>query len=282
MTTHDPSASRPIPNLPSKAPKIRTEHGEAFEAGAEHYDAVRPAYPDAAVDFLLGCSPGVPVLDGIDVVETGAGTGLLTAQLVDRGARVTAVDPSADMLAALTRKLPGVPAYRATAEVTGLPAASCDVVLCAQAWHWVDPIAATAEARRLLRPRTDGPADADGGAGALGLIWNQLDVTVPWVHRLARIMHAGDVHRPEFEPAKGEGFGPWAKHEEHWGQPVTPEFLIELAQSRAYYLRASEATRAKVEANLRWYLYEHLGHAAGEELLLPYFTHAWRAELTAL
>ncbi|MBG6083798.1 class I SAM-dependent methyltransferase [Zhihengliuella flava] len=269
MTTH-----RPRPNLPSKAPKARREHGGAFAVGGEQYDAVRPGYPAAAVDFLLGASGSPAAARGLRVVETGAGTGLLTKDLVSRGAHVSAVDPSADMLDALRRKLPAVPAVQATAEATGLPAASCDVVLCAQAWHWVDPVAATAEARRLLRPA------ANRGAAALGLVWNQLDVTVPWVHRLARIMHAGDVHRPEFEPVKGEGFGPWSRHEEHWGQEVTPEFLIELARSRAYYLRAAESTRATVEKNLRWYLYEHLEYDAGAGLTLPYFTHAWRAELT--
>jgi len=32
-----------------------------------------------------------------------------------------------------------------------------------------------------------------------------------------------------------------------------------------------------VEANLHWYLHEHLGHAPGEAIALPYVTHAWRA-----
>lgn len=261
---------KPIPNLPSRAPSVRPEHGAAFEAGAAHYDRVRPAYPDAVVDFLLAGETGAPA-DGIDVVDLGAGTGILTAQLVARGARTTAVDPSAAMLDALHEKLPEVPTVLAGAEATGLPVASCDVVVCAQAWHWVDADAATAEALRLLRPA------AGECRPVLGLVWNQLDVTVPWVHRLARIMHAGDVHRPEFEPAKGPGFGAWERLEEHWTQPATPEFLIELAKSRAYYLRSPQGTRAKVVANLEWYLHEHLGLQARQDLELPYFTHAWRA-----
>ena len=36
---------------------------------------------------------------------------------------------------------------------------------------------------------------------------------------------------------------------------------MELTKSRSYYLRAGEATRGKVLANLDWYLHEHLGHA---------------------
>ena len=42
------------------------------------------------------------------VADVGAGTGKFTAALVARGFGVVAVDPSADMLAQLSRLLPGV------------------------------------------------------------------------------------------------------------------------------------------------------------------------------
>ncbi|WP_217565570.1 methyltransferase domain-containing protein, partial [Micrococcus sp. GbtcB5] len=67
----------------------------------------------------------------------------------------------------------GVRAVPGTAEATGLPAASADAVVAAQAWHWMDPGAASAEAARVLRP-----------GGRLAAVWNQLDTAVPWVHRL--------------------------------------------------------------------------------------------------
>jgi len=52
---------------------------------------------------------------------------------------------------------------------------------------------------------------------------------------------------------------------------------MELTKSRSYYLRAGEATRAKVLANLDWYLHEHLGYTPDQEIELPYLTLAWRA-----
>jgi hypothetical protein len=58
---------------------------------------------------------------------------------------------------------------------------------------------------------------------------------------------------------------------------VTGEDIKELAKSRSYYLAATEPTRAKVLANLDWYLHEHLAHAPGETLRLPYRTQTWRA-----
>src|SRR5690606_23719144 len=120
----------------------------------------------------------------------------------------------------------------------------------AQAWHWCDPLAASTEIARVLRPE-----------GTLGLVWNQLDVGLPWVHRLARIMHAGDVHKPDFRPTIGPEFSPAEPHNTRWLQVVTPEDIMELAKSRSYYLKAPEPIRARVMGNLRWYLFEHLGHA---------------------
>lgn len=258
-----PAADAPIPNLPIRAPELdearRLAFGAAFASGGDLYDAVRPAYPDAAVDFLVPRGAR-------DAVDLGAGTGILTLQLAARGLSTTAVDPSADMLAQLHLKSAAPTTLRASAEDTGLPDASFDLATCAQAWHWVDVPRASAETARILRP-----------GGRLGLIWNQLDVTVGWVHRLSRIMHAGDVHRPEFVPDIGPEFSGLESLQVRWEQPVTPEHLIDLAKSRSYYLRAGAETRARVEGNLVWYLYEHLGLQPGQELGLPYYTHAWRA-----
>lgn len=253
----------PVPNLPTGAPRLnaqaRRELGSAFETAGREYHEVRPGYPAWVTDFV--------VPDGAaDAADIGAGTGLFTRDLVAAGLNVFAVEPSASMRSVLEETLPGVVAIDGTGESTGLPAGSVDLVSVAQAWHWMDPAEASTEARRILRP-----------GGTLALIWNQLDVTVPWVHRLSRIMHAGDVQRNALAAAGvGEGFGAAELREEAWVDSVTPASLFELCHSRSYYLRASEAVRAKVDANLGWYLYEHLGHAPGELLELPYSALAVR------
>lgn len=243
----------------------RREMAAAFQQGGEHYDKVRPGYPQESLDWLVDGAG--PVNDALDV---GAGTGKYTQLLAARGWRVTAVDPSADMLGQLQRNLPGVTTLPGTAENAGLAGNSVDLAVAAQAWHWCDPVAASTEMARVLRP-----------GGVLGLVWNQLDVSVPWVHRLARIMHAGDVHKPDFRPHVGPEFRGLASLETRWQQPVTPEELLDLVKSRSYYLKANDATRTKVQGNLRWYLFEHLGHLPGEELALPYFCQTWRARAWA-
>ncbi|MGO4385791.1 class I SAM-dependent methyltransferase [Specibacter sp. RAF43] len=242
----------------------RREMADAFLAGGEHYHRVRPGYPPASVDWIVAGAARVR-----DVLDVGAGTGKYTQLLVGRGWNVTAVDPSRDMLAQLERSLPQVRAVVGSAERLGLPDASVDAAVVAQAWHWCDPAAASTELARVLRP-----------GGTLGLIWNQLDVGVPWVHRLARIMHAGDVHKPGFRPPTGPEFGELDCLETSWRQLVIPEDLLELAKSRSYYLKAAASIRAKVLGNLTWYLHDHLGHRPGAVIELPYRTQTWRARAT--
>ena len=43
--------------------------------------------------------------------------------------------------------------------------------------------------------------------------------------------------------------------------------------------RSSKAGRARMQENLRWYLYEHLGYAPGELVAIPYVTLVWLTHL---
>lgn len=257
---------RPVPPRPSGDPRLdpaaRRSLGAAFQAGGEHYHAVRPTYPDQIVDFM------VPA-DARTAVDLGAGTGLFTALLVARGLQVAAVDPSASMLAPLRRALPAVTAVQATAEQTGLPTGGFDLAVSAQAWHWIDPEAGSAEAARLLRP-----------GGTLALVWNQLDTTVPWVHRLTRIMHAGDVHATDPDRRRTRApFGAEEHRQVRWTDGTTPAGLHALMASRSYWLRSPAAIRARMTTNLDWYLFDHLGLRPGEAVELPYLTFAVRTSL---
>lgn len=125
----------------------RSERGQSFGAVAADYAAWRPGYPAELVAFLAGgvARHSVPrrILDlG---AGTGTGTGQLTESLLGAGHDVVAADISADMLAQLTVRLPGVPTFVAKAEDLPLPDGDVDVVVAAQAAHWLDPAAAGRE-----------------------------------------------------------------------------------------------------------------------------------------
>src|SRR5437764_411726 len=80
---------------------------------------------EAAYDNFMGrysvrLAPVFAAFAGIEagqrVLDVGAGTGALTGELVGRGARVSAVDPSPTFVAALQRRLPDVDTHAAPAE----------------------------------------------------------------------------------------------------------------------------------------------------------------------
>lgn len=126
---------------------------EKFSGKAQLYKAYRPAYPDAALDFLYG---ELGFSSDSAVADIGAGTGILTALLLSRGVRkMYAVEPNADMRQAMEAALahdPRFAAVDASAENTGLPAGSIDFVTAAQAFHWFDRARFHAECRRILKP----------------------------------------------------------------------------------------------------------------------------------
>lgn len=243
-----------------------------FDAATSSYARVRPTYPGRALDLVLA-SPTRVVRD---VVDLGAGTGRMSLALARRGLRVRAVEPAAAMRAQLLGALarnPGEGAGRvqvvdAGAEATGLPARGADLVVSAQAWHWFDGEAAGAEAARLLRP-----------GGALAIVFNQMDVSLPWIHRLTRIMRSGDVHRVDAPPRVGPLLEEPRVEVVRWVEETSPEDLLELATTRSSYLRSDVDNRRRMQDNLRWYLYEHRGLTRGQRVEVPYLTLVWTTRI---
>ncbi len=237
------------------------------EGGA--YDSVRPAYPDEAVAALVDAARrarGVEASgrdDALRAADIGAGTGKMSELLARGGLLVDAVEPS-EAMRAQASPIEGVTWHDGVAEETGLPNDVYDIVVFAQSWHWMDPERAGLEAARILAP-----------GGALAIVWNQMAVSIPWVHRLTRIMRSGDVHRPDRPPTPGGGFAPMTLTQVAWEDHMTPEEILTLGTTRSSYIRSSEAGRARMQENLRWYLYEHLGYAPGETVTIPYATLVW-------
>ena len=237
------------------------------EGGA--YDSVRPAYPDEAVAALVDAARrarGVEASgrdDALRAADIGAGTGKMSELLARGGLLVDAVEPS-EAMRAQASPIEGVTWHDGVAEETGLPNDVYDIVVFAQSWHWMDPERAGLEAARILAP-----------GGVLAIVWNQMAVSIPWVYRLTRIMRSGDVHRPDRPPTPGGGFAPMTLTQVAWEDHMTPEEILTLGTTRSSYIRSSEAGRARMQENLRWYLYEHLGYAPGETVTIPYATLVW-------
>lgn len=198
-------------------------------------------------------------------LDVGAGTGKFTAQLAEAGWDAVALDPSADMLTTLRDRHPTLASVRAAAEELPVRDRSIDLISCAQAWHWFDHASAGREFSRVLTPE-----------GRVLLAWNTIDVRAdPWVLRLSRIMHSGDVMREGFLPELPPGWRIEDEARVRWTDRLAAADLFRLTATRSYWLRSSDQARSRVRANLEWYLFEHSGLRRGSRIRLPYRTDAF-------
>ena len=139
-----------------------------FNALAEQYDAYRPHYPAEALLFLVTLGD----LDrSSDIADIGTGTGRIALELAKYVRIVYAVDTASVMLeqlqnSAVEAGLSNVRTIEAPGEATGLQSESLDLVVLAQAFHWMDKSASLKEAGRILKQ--DQP---------LVLLWNQVTNT---------------------------------------------------------------------------------------------------------
>ncbi|MEV6681512.1 class I SAM-dependent methyltransferase [Streptomyces erythrochromogenes] len=209
-----------------------TTRARSFDAAAASYAAHRPGYPPALFDAVEELA-GRP-LAGARVADVGAGTGIATALLHERGAQVVAVEPGDGMAAQLRRAHPGIPVVRGDGDRLPLATGAFDLLTYAQAWHWTDPARSVPEARRVLRP-----------GGALAIWWNDADLTVPWIaEQEARLAEF-------FGAAKGNGFrtlprglGGFTSRSVRWSRRVPLDaHLANLASHSAFLMLGEDRTR---------------------------------------
>jgi len=213
---------------------------QSFGSQAARYDRVRPSYPAAALDLVLaGPARTGPIRRILDI---GAGTGKLTAALLDRGAEVVAVEPDPLMLAVLADRLPRVRGLAGSAERIPLPDRSVDAIVAGQAFHWFHRPDADYELARVLRP-----------GGVIGLLWNLPDRSVEWVPKLysASRKHEFPGSR-HFDELDGELF----TELEQASVPSQhllpgPDGLRDLVHTWSWVITRSQAERDAIDVRVR-------------------------------
>lgn len=248
-----------------------------FSDRGREYARYRPSYPAEAIDAIMRAVQehrGKCDVAELLAADIGAGTGISSRLLAERGLRVIAVEPNAGMRGS-AEPHDSVEWRAGSAEATGLPDASVDLVLCAQAFHWFDQQRALAEFHRILR-----------ASGVLCLMWNDRDNSDPLTAAYGQaILKASGNHpaardrsecgevvfsTPQFSGAKMETFA--------YEQVMDLDGLVGRALSASYSPKSGPAHHTLVE-QLRA---AHRAHADGAGFVrMKYRTRVYTAARTA-
>jgi ubiquinone/menaquinone biosynthesis C-methylase UbiE len=165
--------------------KVALEDSDSwiFNRMVEAYGS-RPAYPDDLIEKLAQLAGPPPA----KVADIGAGIGHLALPLAQRGFEVTAVEPAESMLARLEERARQEGAklhpVHGVAEQLTLPTAHFDLVLVADALHFLDAERSALELSRILAPR-----------GAMALVTCAFTPT-PFMLAVEEIMQDAAPRRP--------------------------------------------------------------------------------------
>ena len=239
-----------------------------FDRAAREYEHARPGYPDQALDLIIQTCG---IESGTRVVDLAAGTGKLTRSLVATGAYVIAVEPVDGMARRLSQVLPQVRLVRSLAERLPFAPASLDAVTVAQAFHWFDEQAALGELARVICP-----------GGALALVWNVRDESVPWVRRFTEIIieeAGGTPYRRDYTSdrwraafAEHGGFSSLEARRIRNDQDATIELVVERAASTSFVAALPEEHRQRTLARVREMLESHPELRGRDHFPFPYDT----------
>lgn len=144
--------------------RVVNQSANRYFGRAGSYDRGCPGYPESVVDVIS-------LVGGVEspatLVDLGAGTGILTEQLLLRGYKVWAIENDPVILSFADEHLASFDSYRsicAPAEETTLPDRCAAAVTIGQALHWFRPDLLRVELQRVLAP-----------GGALFAVWNETD-----------------------------------------------------------------------------------------------------------
>ncbi len=172
----------------------------AFEEQADRYDSVALTYPASLVDDIVRLSG---VTAGSRILEIGCGSGQATVSFAERDFAITAVELGerlAQLAAQKLRAFPNVQVIQHEFESWELPAQPFELVISAEAFHWIVPEIGIPKVARALIP-----------GGMLALFWGVIarletplhqaiaaayaEVAPDWVNPLASEVDANFIHR---------------------------------------------------------------------------------------
>ena len=247
------------------------QRSRSFDAWALDYDTFRPTYPQSLFDHIAA---RLQLPADARVADLGAGTGKAARQMARRGWHVIAVEPGEGMLDVLRARAEqeglAIDARLASAEDTGLPDASVDLVTAGQAFHWFDKVRAVPEMARIVKPGRGVAVfwngRADDRSKLLAAYTDLMARYLPEEHVDRRV--PGRESRAPAELAEGGYFDIDDRVElRHERQMSADEFVGYAFTASQTRLFVDADARERLEADMRALMRAHFGEGL---ILVPY------------
>jgi SAM-dependent methyltransferase len=229
------------------------ELARTFARIGSDYEA-RPGYPEWVFALL---SERCGLRSGAAVLEIGPGTGQATVPMLDRGARITAVEPGAALTQRLTERTVGreIEVVLSRFEDFEVAEAGFDLVVSATAFHWVEPVATgLSKCARALRD--------DGWLALWWTIWQDPDRPDAFRDALRPVLQAKAPHLLEEEAGPRaylrdldarmteisgvSAFGPMSREILRWEGRHDPVEMRQILGTFAAWIALDEPVRAEL------------------------------------
>ena len=251
----------------------RRKDSQSFDTIAGLYDEYRPDYPQELVDSTIALSR---LPEGGRILEVGSGTGKATRLFARRGYTIHCIEPGAKLVTVATRNLQDYP--RVTFEITRFEEwqerpSAFDLVMSAQAFHWVPGKIGYPKAASSLKP-----------GGSLALFWNmhtgfygQIAADLDEIYRKI----TPELNNPQNvieetiqertrEITQSDCFGPVTVRRFPWSRTCQTSEYINLLNTYSDHIRLSAQTRQRLYKGIATSIDAHGGSIKMEYIAVLY------------